>query len=224
VVYTKFNIVQVNLQHNLILSHQEAFQDYKAQNVAKLKELEDLQERVSRLALEKGNFRQEIEKYMRLLEEGRSTKAEDLRKVDDLQKELDSLVESKKQLLAEIDTLRKEVKTLQGKMKAAEQEITDRFTAELKSKAELLVKETQKATALNTMISQLKGGESTARLEADKTKKDIEALNERYANQAAEHSKVFTVRCRHKQGNKHGNTNTCTDTERADQADRWPEG
>jgi chromosome segregation ATPase len=131
---------------------------------------------------------------MKLLEEERSTKAEDIRRVDDLQKELDTLVDSKKQLLAEIDTLRREVETLQGKMKASEQEITDRFTAELKSKTDLLMKETQKTTALNTMISQLKGGESTARLEADKAKKEVTALNERYANQAAEHSKAFTVR------------------------------
>jgi peptidoglycan hydrolase CwlO-like protein len=140
---------------------------------------------------------------MKLLEEERSTKAADLRKVDDLQKELDALVESKKQLLAEIDTLRKEVETLQDKMKAAEQDITDRFTAELKSKAELLMKETQKTTALNTMISQLKGGESTTRLEADKTKKEIKALNETYVNQAAEHSKAFTVRYHHIQENEY---------------------
>jgi predicted nucleic acid-binding Zn-ribbon protein len=130
---------------------------------------------------------------MKLLEEERSTKAEELRKVDDLQKELDTLVDTKKQLLTEIDTLRKEIETLQDEMKAAEQEITDRFTAELKSKVDLLMKETQKTTALNTMISQLKGGESTARLEAEKVKKEIKALNERYANQAAEHVKAFTV-------------------------------
>jgi chromosome segregation ATPase len=131
---------------------------------------------------------------MKLLEEERSTKAEDLRRVEDLQRELDTLVDSKKHLLAEIDRLRREVETLQGKMKISEQDITDRFTAELKSKADLLMKETQKTTALNTMISQLKGGESTARLEADKAKKEVTALNERYANQAAEHSKTFTAR------------------------------
>jgi chromosome segregation ATPase len=179
----------------------------------------DLQERVSRLTLEKGNFRSEIGKYVKLLEEERSTKAEDLRKVNDLQKELDTLVESKKQLLAKIDTLRKQVEDLQNKMQATEQEITDRFTAELKSKAELLMKETQKTTALNTMISQLKGGESTARLEADKAKKENQALNERYTNQAAEHSKAFKARYIGLCDIRRDNSNTYAGSHRADQAD-----
>jgi chromosome segregation ATPase len=130
---------------------------------------------------------------MRLLEEERSTKAEDLRKVADLEKELETPVDSKKQLLAEIDTLRKALQDLQEKTKSSEQETTDRFTTQLKSTAEMLAKETQKTTALNTMISHLKGGESTARLEADKAKKENKALNERYSNQATEHAKAFAV-------------------------------
>lgn len=51
---------KVNTQHNLILEQQDAFQNYKAQTATKLKELESLQERVSRLTLEKGNFRTEV--------------------------------------------------------------------------------------------------------------------------------------------------------------------
>ncbi|RII16447.1 hypothetical protein CUC08_Gglean002885 [Alternaria sp. MG1] len=183
---------KVNIQHNLILEHQEAFLAYKEQTSSKLKELEDLQERVSRLTLEKGNFRTEIDKYMQLLEEERSTKAEDLRKVTGIEKELETLVDSKKQLLAESDTLRKALQDVQTKMKSSEQEITDRFTTQLKSTADLLAKETQKTTALNTMISQLKGGESTARLDADKSKKENKVLNEKYAHQAAEHAQTFT--------------------------------
>ncbi|KAH6883139.1 hypothetical protein BKA58DRAFT_426431, partial [Alternaria rosae] len=41
------------------------------------------------------------------------------------------------------------------------------------------------------MISQLKGGENTASLEAEKAKKENKTLNERYSNQAAEHGKAF---------------------------------
>ncbi|CAI9625115.1 hypothetical protein GT037_007437 [Alternaria burnsii] len=182
---------KVNIQHNLILEHQEAFLAHKEQTSNKLKELEDLQERVSRLTLEKGNFRTEVDKYMQLLEEERSTKAEDLRKVTSIEKELETLVDSKKQLLAESDTLRKALQDVQAKMKSSEQEITDRFTTQLKSTADLLAKETQKTTALNTMINELKGGESTARLDADKSKKENKVLNEKYANQAAEHAQAF---------------------------------
>lgn len=48
---------KVRIQHSLILEHQEAFQDYKAQTATKLEELEELQERVSRLTLERGTCR-----------------------------------------------------------------------------------------------------------------------------------------------------------------------
>ena len=184
---------------------------------ALLKELEDLQERVSRLTLEKGNFRTEIDKYMQLLEEERSTKAEDLRKVTGIEKELETLVDSKKQLLAESDTLRKALQDVQTKMKSSEQEITDRFTTQLKSTADLLAKETQKTTALNTMISQLKGGESTARLDADKSKKENKVLNEKYAHQAAEHAQAFTV-SNVAIASLTNHTNVFVETQRANQA------
>lgn len=188
----KISHKKVNIQHSLILDHQEAFQEYKAQTTKKLEELQELQERVSRLTLEKGNFRTEVDKYVQLLEEERSTKSEDLRKVVALQKELDTLVASKKELLAEIDALRKQLGDFHGKMEVTEQDITERFTRELKSKAELLEKETQKTNSLNAMMRQLKSGESLARLEADKAKKENVALSERYSNQAAEHGKAFT--------------------------------
>lgn len=51
---------KVNIQHNLILEHQDAFQDYKAQTAEKLDLLNDLQERVSRLTLEKGRSRKRV--------------------------------------------------------------------------------------------------------------------------------------------------------------------
>jgi exonuclease VII large subunit len=61
---------KVKTQHNLILEQQDAFLNYKANTSAQLKELESLQERVSRLTLEKGNFRTEVcaLDYMRLKE------------------------------------------------------------------------------------------------------------------------------------------------------------
>ena len=154
---------------------------------------------------------------MQLLEEERSTKAEDLRKVTGIEKELETLVDSKKQLLAESDTLRKALQDVQTKMKSSEQEITDRFTTQLKSTADLLAKETQKTTALNTMISQLKGGESTARLDADKSKKEYKVLNEKYAHQAAEHAQTFTV-SNVAIASLTNHTNVFVETQRANQA------
>ncbi|KAF1946024.1 hypothetical protein EJ02DRAFT_368470 [Clathrospora elynae] len=183
---------KVEIQHNLILEHQEAFQEYKAQADAKLKELEDMQERVSRLTLEKGNFRTEIDNYMQLLEEERSGSADYLRKASSVQEELNVLAASKKVLLVETDTLRRTVEDLQQQMKTSEQLIADRFNAELKASADKLAQETSKTTSLNVVIKTMKGGESTARLEADKVKKENKALSEKYSIQAAEHAKAFT--------------------------------
>jgi hypothetical protein len=55
---------KVNVQHGLILEQREAFQNYKAQTAGKLKDLDELRERVSRLTLEKGNFKDELDKYV----------------------------------------------------------------------------------------------------------------------------------------------------------------
>lgn len=221
---------KVNIQHNLILEHQEAFQDYKAQTAAKLKVVEDLQDRVSRLTLEKGtyidtnhtkrsqsipsppctvlvpsrqtltpfpiagNFRTEIDKYKQLLEQEKASKVGDLQNVNALQKELEFLVTSKEQLLTEVDSLRSALVDLQGKMKLAEQQIIDRFTAELKSQADQLVKETQNTTNLKVIIKSLEGNQGTAQLEAEKLRRESRALTEKYKEQSNEYAQTFAVR------------------------------
>jgi chromosome segregation ATPase len=186
--------LQVNLQHGLILEHQQAFQDYKAQTASKLKDLEDLQERVSRLTLEKGNFRGEIDKYAQLLEREQTIRVEDLKKAEALQKELESLVASKKQLLTEVAGLQKTISDLQEKMQGAAQGLTDRFTAELKEKTDLLAKETTKAASLNTLINNLKSQESNAKMEIAKVKAESKLMSDKYNRMAAEHSQAFSVR------------------------------
>ena len=59
---------KVNLQHNLILDHQQVFQDYKADVEPKLKQLSDMHERVSRLTLDKGLMRTELDKTQQELQ------------------------------------------------------------------------------------------------------------------------------------------------------------
>ncbi|KAL5119576.1 hypothetical protein ACEQ8H_002422 [Pleosporales sp. CAS-2024a] len=183
---------KVNIQHGLILEQQQAFQEYKAQTSSKLKDLEDLQERVSRLTLEKGNFRDEVDKYARLLQDEQATKTEDLKKVGVLQKELASLVASKKQLLAEVDGLQMTIGQLQDKMQVSEQHVTDRFTSALKEKTDLLAKEIAKSSALNTLINTLNGQESNAKMEVAKAKEENRLLNDKYSRIAAEHSTAFS--------------------------------
>jgi hypothetical protein len=175
---------KVNIQHNLILEHQEAFQEYKAQTAAKLaqaektgilEELKELQERCSRLTLEKGkysqeltlgasrcacfdqmalltysppegNFRTELDKYKQMLESERSVK-KDTKEVEALQKELGTVKAKEQQLLADSDTYQKTAVELQEQMDAM----------------------------------------------AEKYKQENRMLTEKYKNQAAEHAGAFTV-------------------------------
>jgi chromosome segregation ATPase len=187
---------KVNLQHGLILEHQQAFQDYKEKTASKLKELEDLQERVSRLTLEKGNFRGEIDKYTRLLEQEQSIKADELKKVADLHKELETLVASKKQLQEETEALRKTTGDLEETTVAAEQKLADRYTAELKAKDDQLGREATRIMSLNTLINSLKQDEGNNKKGVEKLRVELNNLSEKYTRMGAEHAKAFAVSCR----------------------------
>jgi chromosome segregation ATPase len=184
---------KINLQHGLILEHQQAFQDYKAKTASKLKELEELQERVSRLTLEKGHFRGEIDKYVQLLEEEQATKSEDLKKAESLQTELETLTALKVQLNSKVESLNKTVSELQNKIQTSEQQITERFNTELHEKSNLLSKEYTKTANLNTLINTLKTQESNAKQDLIKAKAETKAANEKYSRMATEHSQNFQV-------------------------------
>jgi chromosome segregation ATPase len=184
---------KVNLQHGLILEHQQAFQDYKSKTAAKLEELEELQERVSRLTLEKGNFRGEIDKYAQLLEEEQVTKAEDLKKLEALQKELETLTASKQDLVSETDTLRKTIHGLEEKMMTAQQAAAARSTAELKVKDDQLAKESTKIAHLNTLIETLKGDGGNSKSEVEKLKTEFRSLKDKYTRMSAEHAAAFAA-------------------------------
>jgi hypothetical protein len=184
---------KINLQHSLILEHQQAFQDYKAQTASKLKEIEELQERVSRLTLEKGHFRGEIDKYAQLLEQEQATKAEELKKAEGLQKELETLTAMKVQLNSKVESLLQTIGELQDKIKTTEHQITERFTTELQEKSSLLSKEYAKTANLNTLISTLKVQENNAKQDLMKAKTETKAANEKYSCMATEHSQAFQV-------------------------------
>ncbi|KAI2480927.1 Spc7 multi-domain protein [Pyrenophora tritici-repentis] len=188
----ELNIVRkkADIQNSLILQGHEAFRLHKTQTESKLKDLETLEERVSRLDLEKGELLTEIDSGSQQLKQERTQLSETKSKLQSLEKELEKLVDSKKQSEAEVAALRKEV-AMYTKDDAAVQGTTDGFIAKLKSAADLLAKETDKTKALDAMIVELKEAEDIARLDADKAKKEHAALNTKYSNQTAEHSKLF---------------------------------
>ncbi|KAF2851606.1 hypothetical protein T440DRAFT_54117 [Plenodomus tracheiphilus IPT5] len=183
---------KINIQHNLILEHQEAVQAYKEQNAAKLKGVEDLQGQVSRLTLEKGNFRNEIDNYRQLLEKEHIAKAVELKKADTLEEELRTLVASKTLLLAEVDGLRKALQDLQAKMQQTEQQLAEKFTAELKSQAHQIEEKTQKIMDLKSLVDLNKLDATTTQMQAEKLGQENATLKEKYGQQTAEHAQAFS--------------------------------
>ena len=160
-----------------------------------MKDVETLEDHASRLTLEKGNLRTELDECLQQLEQERSQIAKYALKTESVQKELDILIGFNEQLNDEVTTLRKKLEEVHGRQDAAEQEITDRFSARLKSSADSLMKETNKIEALNAIVFQLKEAENTACLNADKAEKENVALQAKYKIQSAEHGTVFTVCC-----------------------------
>lgn len=131
-----------------------------------------------------------------MLEEARTASVKDLHSADALQKQIQTLESSKKELIAENEVLRSTIRDVQDQKAAAEQQITDRFTLELKSKTHELAKETQKTTGLNAMIRTLRGSEDTKKMETNKLKHENKTIKDKYTEQATEHAQAFTVRIR----------------------------
>lgn len=184
---------KVNLQHGLILEHQQVFQEYKTKMVSKLKDYKEIQEKVSRLTLEKGNFRGEVDRYAQLLQEKTAERVEDLKKAEVLQKQLQNLATLNQQLRAEIEGSQRTIHNLQEKMQAAEHDTTDRSTAELKEKTDLLAKETAKTANLTTLVNTLKGHEKNLQTEAEKIKAENKLTLEKFNRMVVEQSQAFTV-------------------------------
>jgi chromosome segregation ATPase len=185
---------KVNLQHNLILEQQHGFQEYKTQAEARLQDVQQLHDRVSRLTLEKGNLRTEIDRYQLLLEQEISDKSNELKKAESLQKEYTLLSVSKAALQAENDALRTTKDETRKKLSTAEQSITERFTAEIELKAEELSKSNAKIATLDTMINTLKAREVMAKKEADKVKVEYNSTKEKYNQQSTEYADTSMVR------------------------------
>lgn len=130
------------------------------------------------------------------MEQEYARKAEDLKIVDDLKKELDTLVASIKQLHTDNETLRKEIANRVEQLKTTEQRVTDRFADKLKASFEELQKETVKTTSLTTLINTLKDSDGTSKKELEKLRKENRLMSVKYDDQTSEHAAAFKV-CHH---------------------------
>lgn len=135
----------------------------------------------------------QVDKYKDLLEQERARQAREPNTAEVLQKELETLVTSKKQLQSENDSLRTTTTDMLAQLKSTEQGVAERFTQELKALAEQLQKETGKTTSLTTLVNSLKNDESSIKKELEKLKNENRLLSVKYNNQTSEHAAAFTV-------------------------------
>ena len=185
---------KVNIQHNLILEQQQGFQEYKSQVEAKLEDLQQLHNRVSRLTLEKSNLRTEIDRYQIMLEKEISDKSNELEKAESLQKEHALLLASNAALQAENDTLRTTRDDTAKKLSTVDKTVTERFTAELEIQSEKLNKSNSKIATLDALVNTLKAREAVAKKEADKSKAEYSSTKKKYDQQSTEYAGASIVR------------------------------
>jgi chromosome segregation ATPase len=184
---------KINLQHSLILEHQQAFQDYKATTDPKLGQLKALEQQVSRLTLDKGLVKQQFTELQEELERFKFNKVEGIKKLEDLHKEINSLLTAKNSLSDETSTLRKALSELQDKIKVEQQQAIDRYDQEVRQKTEQIAKEEQKAADLQKLVSELKNRNCDTQNELNEQIKTNKAQQEKFDNLSRAHAKAFNV-------------------------------
>lgn len=181
---------KIHIQHDFLLEQQEAVQDDKAQTTVKLQELRELKERVSRLTLERANFRTDLDLYKQLLEKEQVTKAGEIEKISTLETEVGALRASKTQLLEEANALGNTLHDLREKIRLGQQHSND--TLELKVKADQLAKEVESNRTLRETIASYKATEETLKMQIGSLRQKNLAAQEKYSQQAVEHGLAFS--------------------------------
>ncbi|ORY13140.1 hypothetical protein BCR34DRAFT_535926 [Clohesyomyces aquaticus] len=181
---------KVNIQNTLILEQQQAFLDYKASTEKKLKNLGELQERCSRLTLERGLLTTERDTFKQQVEASCASSEEGLKVVEYLQAEVSKLQVSKQELVSDNDSLRKDVSDLQNQLESMKQKISDHFEKEVSRLNDLLSKESQKCVALDSLVRTLRSGDSGMKAELDKMKELQRNQQLKFTNQANEFAAI----------------------------------
>ncbi|KAF2659829.1 hypothetical protein K491DRAFT_590472 [Lophiostoma macrostomum CBS 122681] len=182
---------KVNIQHSLILEHQQSFENYKENVDSKLNDIKDLHEKVSRLTLDKGLLKTELDNYRQQIDTMTTGNAASLQVTAELKKDVQGLQSSNKDLTTENETLRNAINELQEKLKAKEHRITDYYEAEIRKLTGALGNEAKKIEGLEGLIKALQSGDDAVQKESKQIKASLKTLEEKYKNQASEFSKAF---------------------------------
>ncbi|KAF2709888.1 hypothetical protein K504DRAFT_246448 [Pleomassaria siparia CBS 279.74] len=171
---------KVNIQHSLVLEQQQAFQDYKAKTEPKLRELREYEEKISRMLLEKGALKHDLDSSLQQLEKVKASKEVAINNDYALRGQVVSLTAAKETLEIENSSMRASLDELQDQTNA------------LRQNADLFDKEKQKTLHLGTVVETLKSKIEEVVRELEQAKASARAHDEKFKNQANEHARAFT--------------------------------
>jgi hypothetical protein len=179
-------------RHDLILDHQHVFQDYKSRTDAKLKTLAELDERVSRLTLDKGLLKTELDNYRKQLKEAMTAQSDNAKTTTELQKELQTAITSKQELASENESLRSAVGKLQKNLKDEELLHMARCE-ELAGVVEARNDDAEAREGLENLVKELRVKQSATTTEIEAIKAESENLQQKFKNLSYEYSAIFAV-------------------------------
>ena len=159
--YAEINMQKekIDLQDSLILTQQKSFLQFQADTKVQLDQLAKFQERVSRLTLDRGLLKNELNKSKEDLEKMMASATDEKKTYEDLETHLKNLVATKKDLEVENQTLRNTLYESQlNALNAVKQssEAKDRVAADTTALQERLQKETKLRQAAEALSVELK--------------------------------------------------------------------
>ncbi|KAJ4351152.1 uncharacterized protein N0V89_006491 [Didymosphaeria variabile] len=178
---------KILLGQELHLEQQQAYKDVEANANNRTTEL---QERLTRIHMEHGLLKTELEGTNAQLKKAQATENDAVKAREELEEKLSMLKESKDSLSAKNANIRGTIKDLENKLQAAEKKATEHYEKELRSLTDQLQKEHQKATSLEANLKMLRQADETSRREVEKAKAESKLLSEKYNDQSREYAKV----------------------------------
>ena len=189
--YAEINMQKekIDLQDSLILTQQKSFLQFQADTKVQLDQLAEFQERVSRLTLDRGLLKNELNKSKEDLEKMMASATDEKKTYEDLETHVKNLVATKKDLEVENQTLRNTLYESQlNALDAVKQssEAKDRVAAETTALQEGLQKETKLRQASEALSVELKLQNGTNRAEITRLMNLNKTQLQKYNDQSKE--------------------------------------
>lgn len=189
--YAEINMQKekIELQDSLILNQQRSFLQFQADTKAQLDQLAELQERVSRLILDRGLLKNELNKLKEDQERMKTSTSDEKGTYEDLQTHIKNLVATKKDLEVENQTLRNTMCESQLNVLNSEKrssEVQDKVTAETTTIHEKLQREIKLRQAAEALSVELKLQDKTNKAEITRLTNLSKMQLKKYNEQSAE--------------------------------------